>query len=146
MFATSGYLHKVVYTIDRMADRALLEGAGITASQFLVLRSLDTDTELAISQQAIADYLGIHKAAISRHVSALVQRGLVRRRTPVTSRRQYSLHLTAAGHATLRQGRAIVLDVLAPHFEAAGPQLLDSLQAMHASLERIPPPKSSAAE
>jgi DNA-binding MarR family transcriptional regulator len=142
----NSYLRKVVYTLDRIVDRVLRENVGITLSQFLVLRSLDKTVEHTISQQAIADYLGIHKAAVSRHVNLLVRRGLISRQNHITSRREYDLQLTPTGLAILTEARLVTAQALAPHYQHVGPKLLESLQTLYASFETERLPKPSAGE
>ena len=129
-------LHKVVYLMDRTADRAVRAGADVTLSQYLVILSLDKASGFSISQQAIADYLGIHKAAVSRHITLLERKGLVVRGDHLTSKREYNLQLTKAGRDTMIKARASMFRTMTPHFQAAGPELLERLRIFYASLER----------
>src|SRR5215211_3905711 len=91
------YLHAAVSLLDKTADKALQAQAHISLSQFLVLLSMDGESGLSLSQQAIADDLRINKAAVSRHIDALVAQGWVERTPHVTSRREYQLRMTEAG-------------------------------------------------
>ncbi len=131
-------LHKVVFLIDRTADRALQKEVGISLSQFLVLLSVDKQSGLVLSQQAIANHLGIHKAAVSRHVDALVKKyWLVRDQHP-KSHREYQLRLTNEGERILRQAQGIMRETMSKHYLAAGQQkaevVLGVLKSIYASL------------
>lgn len=58
------------------------------------------------TQQALAGRLRLEKSTVSRIVSALVERGWVRRGESPASRREVRLALTTAGAAALEQVRA----------------------------------------
>jgi DNA-binding MarR family transcriptional regulator len=132
------YLHKVVLMIDRTADRALRQNVDISLAQFLVLNNLGHN-ETGLSQQAIADLLGKDKAALSRHVTNLVERKLAVRALNPQSKREYALSLTAEGEMVLTRAKQVMRQAMTPHFLAAGETqaraMLAGLKAMHDSLE-----------
>jgi len=130
------YLHRTVALLDRVADRALQQSVGISLSQFLVLLSTDADAKLSLSQQNIADHLGINKAAVSRHIDALVAQGWVERAPHPTSGRQVVLRITDEGLLLLRRAQKIMQATMSPHYRAGGDleRMLDNLKAIHASL------------
>ena len=130
------YLHRAVFLIDRTAERALKQQAGLTLSQFLFLLSLDKTAGVPVSQQTIADHLGINKAAISRQVARLRQKGWFVRGPHATSRREYALSLSEEGLSKLRQAQSVMRQTMTPHYRAAGPEVIRSLRAMCESLEK----------
>jgi DNA-binding MarR family transcriptional regulator len=128
-------LHKVVFLIDRIANRALQKEASLTLSQFLILLSLDKTAQLPLSQQTIAGHLGIDKAAVSRQVTALVKKGFVMRMPHRTSRRAYELTLSQNGLQALRVAQAVMLRTMTNHYQHVHRQTLQDLQALQRSLE-----------
>ena len=130
------YLHSTVSLLDKTADKALQAGVGISLSQFLVLLSMDAESGLSLSQQAIADDLGINKAAVSRHIDALVAQGWVERAPHATSRREYQLRMTDSGLQVLRAAQKIMQATMTRHYRAGGDleRLIAGLKAIHDSL------------
>lgn len=59
--------------------------------------------EPGISQQALAERLGIFPSRLVALVDELAERGLVERRDDPSDRRAYSLHLTARGYQQLEE-------------------------------------------
>jgi DNA-binding MarR family transcriptional regulator len=58
-----------------------------------------------MSQQAIADQLGLTKAAVSRHITTARHRGWLRAEPSSASRRENSVALPTAGLALVERGR-----------------------------------------
>jgi len=56
-----------------------------------------------LSQQALADHLGLARSRIVVLVDELEQRGLVKRRPSPSDRRAHALHLTGRGERALQQ-------------------------------------------
>lgn len=72
---------------------------------FLILEMLSDAGTRAPSQQAIADHIGLTKAAVSRHVLAAHAQGWLVACPSAASRRQNTVALTAAGRALVERGR-----------------------------------------
>lgn len=73
---------------------------------YLLLRTID-DTDGAVSQQSIADRIGLTKGAVSRHVATAQRQGwLVLAASPI-SRRENALALTADGRRLVERGRGV---------------------------------------
>jgi DNA-binding MarR family transcriptional regulator len=129
------YLHKAVFLVDRLADRTLKREIGITLSQFLFLLSLDRASDLSISQQTIADHLRVDKAAVSRQVVRLREKGWLVRHLHSTSGREYTLSLSDEGLRILRRAQVTMRRTMTPHYSVADPQIVHDLQVMCDSLE-----------
>ena len=56
-----------------------------------------------MSQQELAGRLGVHASRLVGLVDTLEKRGLVERHSSATDRRMHALHLTEAGHHTLKE-------------------------------------------
>jgi DNA-binding MarR family transcriptional regulator len=83
-----------------------------------------------LSQQELAEMLGMHASRLVAVVDTLEQRGLVERRDNATDRRVYALQLTAEGRATLRQ----IGQIAKAHDEAMCAGLSAAERAMLGSL------------
>lgn len=133
------YLHKVVLMIDRTADRALRQNVNISLSQFIILNNIYQSGKNDLSQQNIADYLGIDKAALSRHVANLLNQKLTFRAYNSGSKREYTLSLTEDGEKVLIHAKHIMRKEMTPHFLAAGKMgmkmMLKTLKSIHDSFE-----------
>jgi DNA-binding MarR family transcriptional regulator len=66
-----------------------------------ILRMLGHNS--GISQQDLAEKLNMHASRLVGLVDTLEKRGLIERQSSAIDRRVYALHLTEAGHNTLKQ-------------------------------------------
>ncbi len=107
-------LHKVVFLMDKVADRVLEEHLKITFSQFRILMALDSD---AVSQKDIADYWDMTEAAVSRQIEILVSEKFVSREENEQNRRQNILKLTKKGEEYLQKAFKILDDTNAKVYE-----------------------------
>ena len=135
------YLHKTVFLLDKVAEQSLRKSVHIGLSQFLILLAADQQSDLALSQQEIADHLAINKAAISRHVDSLVNRELLIRKANTDNRQSNAILITDRGIQLLRKAQLAMRTTMTPHYDAAliggdANSLLNALRAMHSSLTR----------
>src|ERR1039457_4627671 len=98
-------LHRADLLSRRVADQQLGERIGVGRAMFLILDMLASADAGSMSQQAIADQLGLTKAAVSRHIATARARGWLSAGPSPTSRRENSVALTAAGRELVKQGR-----------------------------------------
>jgi DNA-binding MarR family transcriptional regulator len=82
---------------------------GLTTGQYGPLATIEA--RAPISQQAIADQLGLTGPAIVQTVDRLEASGLVERRRDPSDRRAYALTTTARGRATLGKARATIAQI-----------------------------------
>ncbi|MCA6123984.1 winged helix-turn-helix transcriptional regulator [Bradyrhizobium sp. WSM 1704] len=85
-----------------------LAAVDITPTQYSVLTVVAANPGL--TQMAVAKRLGIERARLVHLLDALEQRNLVKRAASKTDRRSHSLHLTAAGEASLRQFKLLAAE------------------------------------
>src|ERR1700759_403769 len=85
------------YAAERFGERAA--ALGFTRPQAGLLRLISR--EPGQSQQAVARVLGTPPSRLVALVDDLEERGLVERRRNPGDRRNYELHLTAAGHQAM---------------------------------------------
>jgi len=86
-----------------------LQTLGLTTALYGTLATIATRGPL--SQQAIADQLGLTGPAIVQTVDRLEAAGLVERRRAPTDRRSYALQPSSHGNAILRQARAEIAQI-----------------------------------
>jgi DNA-binding MarR family transcriptional regulator len=79
------------------AFRAKVEAAGVSVSEWVVLRQLYSGEQVAAG--SIADAMGMTKGAVSKVVARLEQKGLLERAVGEGDRRQQWLALTAKGRS-----------------------------------------------
>ncbi|HEY8473120.1 MAG TPA: MarR family transcriptional regulator [Natronosporangium sp.] len=107
----------------------------ISLSQTFALHELDTGTPL--SQQELADRLGLEKSSVSRLAAELERRGLLVRERVPSNRRVYRLRLTEQGKAAHRQRGAAFHEQYLRWTEAMTPAELDALITGLAAFVRV---------
>ena len=100
-------LRRAAVLSDRVGDRLYQHRIGVGRAMYLVLRTIDETPGGVLSQQALADRLGLTKAAISRHVAAAEQAGWLTSSASPVSRREHSLALTPGGKNLVNRGLAV---------------------------------------
>lgn len=92
-------LHSATALIDRVADAYLRPAHGIGLATFAALVTIDAMGPAR--QNAIADALGVSRAAVTQRLAALDARGLVHSSQDATDRRANLVRLSAAGEQLL---------------------------------------------
>lgn len=128
-------LHKLTARLDRAADRFLREREGISYSRFLALFAV---REGAVSQRALAGWLGQSEPSTSRMVGVLVDEGLLEARREPGAGNVRRLRLTAQGAEIVARGGRLLEERFAALLELSGVsratyhrqtrQLLDALE------------------
>lgn len=113
-------IHRVAGLMDRQGDALFRQELGVSLAQFLVLSVVDAHPG-PLSQQAIADRVGLTKGSVSRQIDRAVAAGLMTVRVAPHTRRENAVALTEAGTALVRRGdalgqapRAAMLDAIDP--------------------------------
>ena len=104
----AGFLLTQAHNHVRELTNARLRALGITTALYGVLATIARGP---ISQQAIADQLGLTGPAIVQSVDRLEQAGLVERRRDLADRRSYALRPTRDGRAVLRQAGTAIAQI-----------------------------------
>lgn len=97
-------LHRATALVDRVADVRLRASLGIGVSVFAALVSIDAVGPAR--QRAVADALGVSRAAVTQRLVELVDRGLVEVAEDPTNGRARLVDLTPAGRALLHEAWA----------------------------------------
>ena len=132
--ATLWYLiRRTADLMEQQGDALLRRELGISLAQFLVLSVVDAHPG-PLSQQAIADRVGLTKGTVSRQIDHAVAAGLMTVRVAAHTRRENAVTLTQAGTALVRQGdtltqapRAALQDATDPEDLTAAVRFLGSL-------------------
>ncbi|MFE5588387.1 MarR family winged helix-turn-helix transcriptional regulator [Kitasatospora sp. NPDC056531] len=102
--ATFWYLtRRVAGLMDRNGEALFQRELGISLAQFLVLSVIDAHPG-PLSQQQVADRLGLTKGTVSRQIDNAVSAGLVTVQPSPRSRRENAVFLTPAGTDLVRRG------------------------------------------
>ena len=105
----AGFLLTTAHHRVRERVNEQLKQLGITTALYGTLATVDARGP--ISQQQIADQLGLTGPAVVQTVDRLQAAGLVERHRDPTDRRSYALQLTDQGNATLGQARAAITQI-----------------------------------
>jgi DNA-binding MarR family transcriptional regulator len=102
--ATLWYLiRRVAGVMDRQGEALFRRELGISLAQFLVLSVVDAHPG-PLSQQAIADRVGLTKGSVSRQIDHAAAAGLMTVQVAEHTRRENAVALTETGVALVRQG------------------------------------------
>lgn len=115
---------QVSVQLERAAEIAL-EPLGLTPSSYALLTTLRGHTR--VTQQEVADLLGLTKSSISRQMDAAIAAGHLRPAPSPTSRRDRPVELTPDGERLARLGDEVVEAIL-----PAGPALTAAIAALSA--------------
>lgn len=124
-------LHKVVYELDRAADRILQREVGISYKRATVL--LMVSLHGPQSQHELALRLGHTDAAISLLVRELNSDGYLTKTTSAGGGRKYSVALTDAGHDIITRCQGL-LDQRFTELTTAADVDVD---ALHATIQKL---------
>ena len=105
-------VRQVAARMDRVGDALCREEVGVSLAQFLVLSVVDAHPG-PLSQQAVADRLGLTKGTVSRQIDLAVEAGRMTVQTAPHSRREHIVRLTPAGAALVRLGDQVLAESLA---------------------------------
>lgn len=102
---------QVAARLEREADRVLRAELGMSTTTYALLSTLGGH-EQHLTQQAIAELLGVTKSSISRHMDAATTAGYLVTAAAQISRRDRTVDLTAAGRHVLARADELVEAVL----------------------------------
>jgi len=108
--------------------------AELTVPQFRVLVFLSHHQEASVS--AVADHLGLSRAAASRMVDSLVRRGLMKRQNRLDDRRHVALSLTQRGKKTYQTACDANLAALAGNLSMLSKQELIKIHSVLQALSQ----------
>jgi DNA-binding MarR family transcriptional regulator len=138
--ATLWYLiRRVAGLMDRQGEALFRRELGISLAQFLVLSVVDAHPG-PLSQQAIADRVGLTKGSVSRQIDHAVAAGLMTVRVASHTRRENSVTLTEAGTTLVRHGDALTQTSRAVMRDTADPEdLTAAIRVLRSLLNELEP-------
>ena len=135
--ATLWYLvRRVGALMDHQGEAVFRRELGISLAQFLVLSVVDAHPG-PLSQQAVADRVGLTKGTVSRQIDQAVAAGLMTVRVAAHTRRENAVALTGAGTALVRRGDALAQASQAAMLAAADPADLTAAVRVLGGLLRV---------
>jgi len=138
--ATLWYLvRRTASLLDHQGEALLRRELGVSLAQFLVLSVVDAHPG-PLSQQAIADRVGLTKGSVSRQIDHAVTAGLMTVRVAPHTRRENAVSLTEAGTALVRRGDELTEASRAAMRNAADPaDLTAAIRALRGLLTVLEP-------
>lgn len=122
---------RIVAHFTEGADKALLDAAGISLREKLLLKRLSDANGTPVRMVDLAHYLEVTKAAITKMIDRLEKAGLVARQLSAQDRRVVHPVITEAGRATLLQSKDAFYDYLHTHlFEHVSLEDMDQIVAL----------------
>ncbi|KKU78876.1 MAG: Transcriptional regulator [Parcubacteria group bacterium GW2011_GWA2_47_7] len=99
-------LHQTYFSVEKRLEHKLHEANGITFSQFLILLGLHCNART--SQSAIAIFLHITEATVSRHIAQLAEMNYLIRKEDPENRRKHILTMTPRGSRAFMDAHALI--------------------------------------
>jgi len=113
-------LHRLVFSMDKMAEELLSAHFDVTFSQFRMLMGVEKGK--LTCQSHIAKFFGLTPAAISRQIDLLTEKKLIVSKTNHENRREHILELTKKGKGATKKAIELfdhqfqkAYSVLTPH-------------------------------
>ena len=102
-------IRRVAGAMDRSGERLFQRELNLSLAQFLVLSVVEAHPG-DLSQQVIADRLGLTKGTVSRQIEKAVADGLMTVAVSERTRRENDVRLTDAGAEVVRRGDTLFND------------------------------------
>ena len=127
-------LRPVVMRLSRELRREV-RVLGVTAGQVSLLFAIDRQPGVGVRELAAQER--VSAAGMSRHVSGLVERGLLRREGNPADARRHGLHVTDEGRRILRRVKSRRTEWLASRLRALSAEDLEAIGGAIAPLGRL---------
>jgi len=128
-------LQIAAHRLQKRADQALMQAAGISTAQAAVLAVVSAGQPMR--QNQVAATLGLNESAVTAMVTRLVKQGLLTRARSEADSRAFDLTLTPAGDAALKATEAPFAEVNALIDAALGPDTDAAAKGLHALSDRL---------
>lgn len=99
-------IHQTYFLIEKRLEHRLHDDHGITFSQFLIMLGLHCNTRT--SQSAIANFLYITEATVSRHITQLEKAKLLTKKEDPENRRKHILTMTPKGTLAFTKAHTLI--------------------------------------
>lgn len=99
-------IHKFIFLAEKALDRRLQSDIGLSFSQCMILVHVAHNPQ--ISQRHVASERDITPAAVSRHIEALVESGLMSRFDKIHNKREHVLEVTLRGLGIVKSAEEIL--------------------------------------
>jgi DNA-binding MarR family transcriptional regulator len=137
----AGLATELRISVSRLARRLRAERLakglepGLSDTQLAALAALERHT--AMTPGELADHEKVQPPSMTRVITALEERGLVRREAHATDRRQVVLTVTEPGKSVVQQSRRLREAWLAQRLRELTPQERQTLRAAAPILEKL---------
>jgi DNA-binding MarR family transcriptional regulator len=101
-------IHQMFFLVEKRLEHILSKRKSLSFSQFLILVGFHCEESAGISQSVVAERLHLTEATVSRHITTLVEQGLLSRMEDKANRRKHIIAITSKGKAAFKKTGAIV--------------------------------------
>ncbi|MEZ5946106.1 MAG: MarR family winged helix-turn-helix transcriptional regulator [Hyphomonas sp.] len=128
-------LQIAAHRLQKRADQALMEAAGISTAQAAVLAIVSGAP--GMRQNQVAALLGLNESAVTAMVTRLVKQGLLDRTRSEADSRAFELALTPDGEAALRATEAPFAEINARIDDTLGDEVEALAKGLRALSDRL---------
>lgn len=133
-------IRKAATVMERQAEAVVKAEVGVSLGLFMALSVLEARNE-PVSQQAIADRLGLTKGTVSRLLDTARSEGYVSSEVAAASRRERAVTLTSSGRLVVERGDAALaasdLTSYAVADSAGAQAVIDGLRVFTKTLTKL---------
>jgi DNA-binding MarR family transcriptional regulator len=101
-------IHQMHFLVQKHLEQVLAKRKSLSFSQFMILVGFTCSENDSVSQTCIAERLSLTEATVSRHISSLVEMGLLSRAEVKTNRRKHVITITEKGKKTFQAASSII--------------------------------------
>ena len=101
-------IHQMYFLVEKRLEHVLIKAKYISCSQFMILVGFRCGCDAPVSQSSIAERLHLTEATVSRHISTLVEMGLLSRTEDKANRRKHIITITPKGNKTFDSARKLI--------------------------------------
>lgn len=101
-------VHQMYFLVQKHLEHSLLKSKSISFSQFMILVGFHCSASGPVSQSLIAEQLYLTEATVSRHISTLVDIGLLSRSEDKDNRRKHIIKITPKGMKAFLSAQKVI--------------------------------------
>ncbi len=101
-------IHQMTFMTERLLEKILTHQSPLSFSQFVIIMGINCHRSEGTSQSALAEFLHMTAATISRHIKVLEANGLLIKTPSLIDKKQKLLTLSSAGNIAFIKTEALI--------------------------------------
>ncbi len=115
-------IHSLYIGIQKRLEHVLSLSGQISFSQFVILSGFASCPESTVSQVKLAEHLMLTEATVSRHISILVTKKLLKKEAGLVNKKSNTVSVTADGMKKYNAAKKVIMEELQRLFVTMSPK------------------------